>query len=194
MIRFYAFLSRMKYIERWSLMRSNVRENVMEHSYTTAVIAHALALISNKKFGGAFDPERVAVLALFHESSEVITGDLPTPVKYRNPEIQSAYKALERQAEEKLLGMLPDFLADEYRELTTAPVGEEYRLVKAADKIAAYIKCTEELAGGNGEFIKAKETIERELGRFTQPAVGYFLEECVPAFALTLDELNPEGL
>lgn len=193
MIRFYAFLSRMKNIRRWALMRATTEENVMEHSFQTAVIAHALALIADKKFGGDFDADRLAALALFHEAGEVVTGDLPTPVKYYNEDIRSAYKALEKKAEEKLLSMLPDFLAEEYRALIAQDATtEEHRLVKAADKIAAYIKCVEETAGGNGEFGRAKESLARELEKYGGEETRYFMEHCVPAFALALDELDLE--
>ncbi len=195
MTRFYAFLSRMKYIQRWSLMRASVSENIMEHSWQTSVIAHALAVIKNKKFGGQLDANRIATLALFHESSEVITGDLPTPVKYCNKTLTAAYKDLERQAEQKLLDMLPEDVREEYASLITVDIqSEEYYLVKAADKLAAYIKSIEEVASGNGEFKKAKESIAKELKKYDMPEIKYFLKECVPAFALTLDELDLEEL
>ena len=195
MTRFYAFLSRMKYIQRWSLMRANVAENIMEHSWQTAVIAHALAIIKNKKFGGKVNADHIATLALFHESSEVITGDLPTPVKYCNKTLTTAYKDLERQAEEKLLEMLPTELQEEYAPLITVDTqSEDYRIVKAADKLAAYIKSLEEVTSGNGECRKAKQSIEKELKKYEMPEVNYFLKECVPAFSLTLDELDLEEL
>ena len=151
MYKFFAFMNRKKFIERWSLMRSTVKENIMEHSEQVAEIAHALAMIRNTYYGGNLNPDRIAVIALYHEASEVITGDLPTPIKYYNPDINSAYKNLEHIANNKLLTMLPDELKPMYKDYIE-PDEESYKIVKDADKLAAYIKCIEETKVGNKEF------------------------------------------
>ncbi len=191
MYKFFAFLSRMKHIKRWSLMRSVREENIMEHSQQVAVIAHALALVSNKYFGGNVNVEKTVLLAQYHETGEVITGDLPTPIKYFNPEIRDAYKDLEKNACVKILDMLPEDLRDDYREYVIQDENtEERRLVKLADRLAAYLKCVEEIKAGNSEFKKAKATIEKELKNARRPEVDYFLKEFAPAFELTLDELD----
>ncbi len=191
MSKFFAFINRMKYIKRWSLMRSIREENIMEHSQQVAVLAHALALINNKIYGGSVDVNKVVLLAQYHEVGEVITGDLPTPIKYFNPEIKSAYKDLERNACEKILGMLPNTLQDEYREfIIPNEQTPEYKLVKYADRLAAYLKCVEEVKAGNSEFKKAKSSIEKELKKADSPEVQYYLKEFAPAFELTLDELD----
>ena len=191
MFKFFAFINRMKYIKRWSLMRSIREENIMEHSQQVAVIAHALALISNKIYGENLDVNKVVLLAQYHEVGEVITGDLPTPIKYFNPEIKSAYKDLEHNACEKILGMLPNTLMEEYREYIIADENTpEYKMVKYADRLAAYLKCVEEVKAGNSEFKKAKSSIEKELKKAESPAVQYYLKEFAPAFELTLDELD----
>ena len=191
MFKFFAFINRMKYIKRWSLMRSIREENIMEHSQQVAVLSHALALINNKIYGGNLDVNKVVLLAQYHEVGEVITGDLPTPIKYFNPEIKSAYKDLEHNACEKILGMLPNTLMDEYREFIIADENtEEYKMVKYADRLAAYLKCVEEVKAGNSEFKKAKSSIEKELKKADSPAVQYYLKEFAPAFELTLDELD----
>ena len=188
---FYAFMDRMKYIKRWSLMRSVREENIMEHSQQVAVIAHALALLSNKYFGGNVNVEKTVLLAQYHETGEVITGDLPTPIKYFNPEIRDAYKDLEKNACVKILDMLPEDLREDYREYVIQDESaEERRLVKFADRLAAYLKCVEEIKAGNSEFKKAKATIEKELKSARRPEVDYFLKEFAPAFELTLDELD----
>jgi len=191
MFKFFAFINRMKYIKRWSLMRSIREENIMEHSQQVAVIAHALALISNKIYGENLDVNKVVLLAQYHEVGEVITGDLPTPIKYFNPEIKSAYKDLEHNACKKILGMLPNTLMEEYREFIIADeTTPEYKMVKYADRLAAYLKCVEEVKAGNSEFKKAKSSIEKELKKAESPAVQYYLKEFAPAFELTLDELD----
>lgn len=191
MYKFFAFLNRMKYIRRWSLMRSVREENIMEHSQQVSVIAHALALINNKIFGGTVDVNKTVLLAQYHEVGEVITGDLPTPIKYFNPEIKNAYKDLEKGASEKLLNMLPETLKEEYREYIL-PDEEtyEYKLVKAADRLSAYLKCVEEVKAGNSEFKKAKTSIGGELKNSKLKEVEYYLKEFAPAFDLTLDELD----
>ena len=180
---FYAYLDRMKYIKRWQLMRSTREENIMEHSQSVAILAHALAVIKNEEFGGSVDESKAVLYALYHETSEVMTGDLPTPIKYYNKNIQGAYKELERTACEKMKNKIAPFvLADEN--------SEEYKIVKAADRLSAYIKCLEELKCGNGEFAKAKKSIEQDLKSRKMPEVDYFFEKFIPAFSLTLDELE----
>ena len=191
MYKFFAFINRMKYIKRWSLMRSVKEENIMEHSQQVAVIAHALALINNKICKGTVDVNKVVLLAQYHEVGEVITGDLPTPIKYFNPEIKSAYKDLEKNASEKLINMLPETLKEEYREYVMPnEESEEYKLVKCADRLSAYLKCVEELRLGNAEFKKAKNSILSDLKAYKRPEVDYYLKEFAPAFELALDELD----
>lgn len=190
MYKFFAYLDRMKYIKRWSLMHSTTNENIMEHSQQVAVIAHALATISNVYFGANLDANSIAVKALFHETSEVMTGDLPTPIKYFNPEIRDAYKSLEKLANERLLSLLPSQLSAEYAKIVMDDVSEEHKFVKYADKICAYIKCVDEVKRGNAEFAKAKETIFKEINAFRSKEVDYFMGNFLPAFSLTLDELD----
>ena len=191
MYKFFAFLNRMKYIKRWSLMRSIREENIMEHSQQVAVIAHALALINNKIYGGNVDVNKVVLYAQYHEVGEVITGDLPTPIKYFNPEIKTAYKDLENKACERILGMLPETLKSEYAEFIMPDTdSEEYKTVKAADRLAAYLKCVEEIKAGNSEFKKAKTSIGNELKGLKRLDVEYYLKEFAPAYELTLDELD----
>ena len=191
MSKFFAYLNRMKYIKRWSLMRSIREENIMEHSQSVAVIAHALALITNKIYGGNVDEKKIVLLAQYHEVGEVITGDLPTPIKYFNPEIKTAYKDLEKGACERILAMLPESLKDEYRGyILPDEKTEEYKLVKYADRLSAYLKCVEEVKAGNAEFKKAKTSIGNELKNCKNPAVEYYLKEFAPAYEFTLDELD----
>ena len=191
MYKFFGYLSRMKYIKRWSLMRSIREENIMEHSQQVAVIAHALALISNKILGNSVNVEKTVLYAQYHEVGEVITGDLPTPIKYFNPEISTAYKDLEKNACERILGMLPKELKEEYEKFVLPSTDEyEYKLVKYADKLSAYLKCVEEVKAGNSEFKKAKSTIEKELKGYKSKEVDYYLKEFAPAYELTLDELD----
>lgn len=190
MYKFFAFLDRMKYIKRWSLMHSLTGENIMEHSQQVAVIAHALAVISNTYFGGNLDANSIAVKALFHETSEVLTGDLPTPIKYFNPEIRDAYKGLEKISNERLLEYLPSQLSAEYAKIILDDSSVEHKFVKYADKIAAYIKCVDEVKMGNREFAKAHDTIRKDIEAFQSPEVNYFMENFLPAFSLTLDELD----
>ncbi|NLO81468.1 MAG: 5'-deoxynucleotidase [Clostridiales bacterium] len=192
MSHFFAYLSRMKFIQRWGLMRNTCQENIQEHSLQAAMIAHGLAIIKNKLFGGNVNPERVLALAVYHEASEVITGDLATPIKYFNPEISNAYKEIERVAANKLLDMLPDVLRDEYTGLFFIDEAdtEHWRIVKSADKICAYLKCLEEIKAGNQEFSKAMKSIKRQIDQMDAPEIKYFMEIFVPSFSLTLDELN----
>jgi 5'-deoxynucleotidase len=190
---FYAYLDRMKYIRRWQLMRSQRDENIMEHSQSVAMLAHALAVIRNKLYGGNVNVEKTVLYAMYHEISEVLTGDLPTPIKYHNRNIQAAYKDLERSAAEKMAEMLPDELKSELSPCILADEdSEEYKVVKAADRLSAYIKCLEELRAGNGEFEKAKKSIEEDLHSRNLPEVEYFFAHFIESFSLTLDEL--EGL
>lgn len=192
MHHFFAYLSRMKFIHRWGLMRNTKPENIQEHSLEVAMIAHALALIKNKYYQGSLNPERVLALAVYHESGEVITGDLATPIKYFNPKIEKAYHEIEEIAKEKLLMMLPEDLKEEYKNLLFIQDEDRnnWQLVKAADKISAYLKCLEELKGGNQEFSKALKSIKGEIDEIDLPEVRYFMKHFIPSYSLTLDELN----
>ncbi|MDO4314414.1 MAG: 5'-deoxynucleotidase [Oscillospiraceae bacterium] len=187
---FFAYISRMRFIQRWALMRNTAPENVQEHSHQVAVLAHALAVIRNEKFGGRVDPGAVAVAALYHDASEILTGDMPTPIKYDNPAIRTAYKDVEAVAERKLLNMLPEELQSAYVPVLTEVAPETERLVKAADKLSAYIKCVEELKAGNLEFREAAAQTRRALEGYGLPEVAYFLETFMDSFSLTLDELK----
>ncbi len=188
---FYAYLDRMKYIKRWQLMRSTKEENIMEHSQSVTVLAHALAVIHNEEFGGNADLLKTVLYATYHETSEVMTGDLPTPIKYYNSDIKGAYKELEKRAQEKMCDMLPEKMKKAIAPYILADEDSvEYRLVKAADRLSAYIKCLEELKCGNGEFAKAKNSIEADLKGRNMPEIEYFFTHFIPAFSLTLDELE----
>ena len=192
MSNFFAYLSRMKLINRWGLMRSVQLENIQEHSHQVALIAHALAEVENRCFGGNVDTGCVVLLAMYHDVGEVIIGDLPTPVKYFNPEIKRTYGEIENIAREKLLSMLPEDLSEAYSSLFFPDEERhEYYLVKAADKLAAYVKCLEECAAGNGEFLQAKESIKKDLKNYeAMPPVRWFMENCLEAYGKTLDELG----
>ncbi len=190
MNRFYAMISRMKYIDRWGLMNNTQTENISEHSLETAMLAHALAQIANVRFGEHIDADRAAVVGLYHDAGEIITGDMPTPVKYFNPDIISAYKAVEKAAEDKLLSLLPEDLRGIYEPVISNSDETIALYVKAADKLSALIKCVEEVRMGNREFVKAKEATERSLEQMELPALRVFMEECLPAYYLTLDELG----
>ena len=168
---FFAYISRMRFIQRWALMRNTAPENVQEHSHQVAVLAHALAVIRNEKFGGAVDPGAVAVAALYHDASEILTGDMPTPIKYDNPAIQHAYKEVEAVAEKKLLHMLPQELQSVYVPILTPADAEVEKLVKAADKLSAYIKCVEELKAGNREFEAAARQTREALTEMHLPCL-----------------------
>ena len=192
MSHLFAYFSRMKFIRRWGLMHNNYPENIQEHSQRVALITHALALIRNRMYGGDVDPERAAVLALYHDAGEVLTGDLPSPVKYFNPEIRSAYHDIEETAARKLLSMVPDELQEDYRSLLEPqPADDALReLVKAADTLCAYLKCLEELRAGNQEFASAEKSLRAAVDGLELLEVRYFVETFVPSFRLTLDELG----
>ena len=190
MEHFFAYTARMRFISRWALMRNSQPENIQEHSHQVAVLAHALAVIRNRCFGGQVDPGTVAVAALYHDASEILTGDLPTPIKYYNPAIRDAYKQVEHIACGKLVGMLPPELQPDFAEALTPTDPEVEELVKAADKLSAYLKCVEELKAGNLEFKKAREQTYAALCRNPIPALSYFMEHFLDGFELTLDELN----
>ena len=190
---FFAYISRMKLIDRWSLMRCTQRENVQEHSLQVAVIAHALTLIKNKYFGGTISPERVALCAIFHDTTEVITGDLPTPIKYYSHEIRNAYLEIEGRAADQLIDLLPEDFKEDYKNLLVIPKEESAikDIIKAADTLAAYIKCLEEQAAGNNEFRRAKKSIEEKVKSIgTRPEVEYFIQHFIPSFSLTIDEIS----
>ena len=188
---FFPMIARMRYIARWGLMRNTQPENIQEHSHQVAVLAHALAVIQNQYFGGSVDPGRVAVAALYHDASEILTGDLPTPIKYYNPDIRDAYREVEQFSAHKLLHMLPEALRPSFAPLLREGYDPGLRtLVKAADKLSAHIKCVEELKAGNAEFKQAAEQTLEALRGYGLPELDYFLEHFLPAFGLTLDELQ----
>ncbi len=182
----------MKYITRWGLMRNTFPENIQEHSLSVAIIAHALAVIRNKLFKGEVDEGKVAIFAMFHDCNEIITGDMPTPIKYQNPEINLAYKEVEDISRKKLLTMLPDELQDIYADILfhENSRGDYWKIVKAADRISAYIKCIEEIKAGNNEFRKAGESILNSISKIDMPEVRYFMDHFISSFNLTLDELD----
>lgn len=192
---FYAYISKLRWLQRWGLKRNTVNENVMEHSWEVATIAHALALIKNRFFGGTLDVNAIVVAALYHDCGEVITGDLPSPIKYHTPEITQAYKAIERQAEQELLNLLPNELQADYRDvLIEDRIAEDHRtIIKAADTIAAYIKCRTEVKAGNQEFSKAEEAVRVRLEGLNMPEVTYFMDTFIASYSLTLDELLSRG-
>ena len=188
---FFAYISRMRYIVRWSLMRNALPENIQEHSHMVAVIAHALGIIRRDVFGVPCDPNECAAVALYHDSSEILTGDLPTPIKYHSAAIRGAYSQVEALANEKLLATLPAELRGAYEPLLTGETQARlHDLVKAADKLSAYIKCIEERKAGNNEFLSAEAQTRRWLEENPLPEVAYYMEHFIPAFELTLDELG----
>lgn len=189
---FFAFISRMKYINRWGLMRSAKEENVSEHSLEVAVIAHALAVIQKRRLNMSIDAERTVLLAIYHDASEILTGDMPTPVKYFNPAIKTAYKEVELSANKSLLKMLPEDFYEEY-DPVLIPKQEDseiWKTIKAADKISAYIKCIEEEKSGNKEFVKAKQSLYKEIINMDRQDVKIFLDEFLDGYSLTLDEME----
>lgn len=188
---FFAYISRMRYIGRWSLMRNSLPENIQEHSHMVAVIAHALGVIRRDVFHIPCDPNEYAAVALYHDSSEILTGDLPTPIKYYSRSINAAYKEVEDIACRKLLATLPEELRGAFQPLINGETEERcHDLVKAADKLSAYIKCIEERRAGNDEFISAEKQTRKLLEQSPLPEVRYFMEHFIPAFELTLDELG----
>lgn len=188
--RFFALISRMRYIGRWGLMRNTFQENIQEHSHMVAVLAHGLAMIQRDILGQPADPDRCASAALFHDASEIFTGDLPTPIKYYNPAIKKAYKEVEAVSCRKLLSMLPAQLQKGYEPLLTESDEEVRDIVKAADKLSAYIKCVEELKAGNTEFESAARQTEQSLREMELPCLDWFMEHCLDSFRLNLDELE----
>ncbi len=188
---FYAYISKIRWLQRWGLKRNVITENVMEHSWEVATIAHALGTIHNRCFGGNVDVNAVVVAALYHDCGEVITGDMPSPIKYHSPEITQAYKAVEKQAERELLSLLPEALQADFRAVLLheeiPPV--HMQIIKAADTLCAYIKCRSEVMAGNPEFSQAEMDVRARLSRFDMPEVAYFLDTFVPSYGLTLDEL-----
>lgn len=187
---FFAMISRMKYIDRWGLMNNTKTENISEHSLEVAILAHALVNIANVRLGEDLDADKAAVIAMFHDAGEIITGDMPTPIKYYNPEIKNAYKAIEKVAEDRLISMLPEDLREIYRPVISNEDKILEKYVKAADKLSALIKCVEEVRMGNNEFLKAKEATEQSIADMRLPALDIFMTECMPAYYLTLDELG----
>ena len=188
---FYAMLSRMKHINRWGLMRNTRSENIQEHSLHVAIVAHALALIKNRYFNGCVDAERAAVVAMFHDCDEILTGDLPTPIKYFNESILSAYREVEDAAKNRLLTMLPEEMRQEYRDIfhhDNERDRELWGIVKAADTISAYVKCLEEIAGGNTEFATAAKSTLEKINAMDMPEVRIFMRDYIGAYSLTLDE------
>jgi len=192
MNNFFAMLYRMRYIDRWGLMNNTRVENISEHSLDVAVLSHALVTIANKRFSANLSADRAAVLGMFHDASDIITGDLPTPVKYYNEEIKNAYKQIEDVSEQSLLKMLPEDLREEYEELVSSKKADKELLpyVKAADKLSALIKCISEIRMGNSEFLKAERTIREALENIQLPALSVFMKEFLPSYELTLDELE----
>jgi len=187
---FFAYIGRMRNIVRWALMHNTYSENVQEHSHMVAVLAHALAVIRVRVYGGAADPGQVAAAALYHDATEILTGDMPTPIKYYNPRIKDTYREVERVAEEKLLSLLPEELRGDYEPVLRIEDPGVRELVKAADKLSAYLKCVEELKAGNAEFRRAAEQTRAALEAMGLPEVDYFMEHFAPSFSKTLDELE----
>lgn len=190
MSHFFAYINRMRFINRWALMRNSYTENIQEHSHQVAVLAHALAVIRNRLFGGNVEEGEVIAAALYHDASEILTGDLPTPIKYYNPRIRDAYKQVEQVACDKLLHMLPDALQESYERILRPANPQVEELVKAADKLSAHIKCLEELKAGNGEFRAAAEQTRQAMEQMHLPELQYFCENFLDSFALTLDEME----
>ncbi len=189
MSKFFAFISRMKFINRWALMRNTSYESLVSHSHEVAVIAHALCVIGNRRLNKDYDENYAAVIALYHDASEIITGDMPTPVKYFNSELKDAYKDVEKKANEKLLNLLPNDLKGDFDDILF--YDEKYRkIIKSADKISALIKCEEELKMGNCEFKQAKKTISTAIEKIDCEEANIFLKEFFPYYSLSLDELN----
>lgn len=198
---FFAMMARMKYIERWALMRNSATENISEHSMEVAMLAHGLAIIGNEKHGKNYNVEKAALMGLYHDATEIITGDMPTPVKYHDDDIKTAYKRVEAAAGKSLVGMLPDYMQRYYEplflsenaasdELESKELSDLWRIVKAADKLSALIKCIEEEKAGNKEFSTAHLTIFTALSKMQMPEIDTFIEDFLPAYSKTLDELS----
>ena len=192
MNNFFGMLSRMKYINRWGLMRNNINENIAEHSLQVAIIAHGLAVIGNKRFGRNLNAEHIAMMGIMHDTTEIITGDLPTPIKYYAPEIRDAYKKVENIAANQLLKELPEDMQEAYENILIEDDSIEWKYVKAADKLSAYIKCIEEKNTGNTDFAKAEDTIRKALEDMQMEEIDVFIEEFLPAYVMTLDEINKQ--
>lgn len=190
MNNFFGMLARMKYITRWGLMRNTLKENIAEHSLDVAIIAHALAIIGNVYFGKENDADHIAVLAMFHDATEIITGDMPTPIKYYAPEIRDSYKKVEEVAANQLLDELPDEMRKIYSEIMIEKKNDQWKYVKAADKLSAYIKCIEESRMGNTDFEKAQETIKKSIESMEMPEVELFIKKFLQSYSITIDEIN----
>ena len=190
---FFAYINRMKFIQRWGLMRNTMPENDMEHALQAAMIAHAIAVMGNIRYNRGYNAEYIMALAMYHDASEVITGDLPTPIKHHNPAIKMEYSKLEDIAAQKLISMLPPDLREYYTPLIAHDeTTDEWKIVKAADRICAYIKCLEERKSGNQEFESARKSVKKTLDQIALDDVQDFIMECVPGFAMTLDEISEE--
>lgn len=192
MYHFFAMMSRMKYIDRWALMRNSIPENISEHSLEVSMLSHALAVIGNRRFSRKLNSEKAALIGLYHDSTEILTGDMPTPIKYYNPDIKKAFKEIEQTSAEKLLHMLPEDLRPDFECLFFPSEEDEYlfRLVKAADKLSALIKCIEEAKTGNREFVRAEVALRVSLEDMKLDEVTSFMQDFLPSYSLTLDELN----
>ncbi len=190
MNNFYGMLARMKYINRWGLMRNTINENIAEHSLEVAIIAHALAVIANTRFHKNLNAEHIAMMGIMHDTTEIITGDLPTPIKYYAPEIRDAYKKVEDIAAHQLLSEIPEDMQDSYRDILIEDDSIEWKYVKAADKMSAYIKCIEEKNMGNTDFEKAQATIKHSLDEMNMEEIKVFIDEFLPSYTMTLDEIN----
>ncbi|MBQ1861902.1 MAG: 5'-deoxynucleotidase [Clostridia bacterium] len=185
---FFSVINRMKYINRWGLMRNIEKENLQQHSHETAVLAHALATIANERFDAGINADRAAVLALYHDASEIVTGDLPTPIKYGTPELRNSYAKKEEHAKNILINRLPDYLKPVYTDILDSESAPEWPYVKTADTLSAYIKCVTEIKAGNTEFSAAEKNIYKKLEKNPLPALHVFMEEFLPAYGRTLDE------
>ncbi|MFQ9515638.1 MAG: 5'-deoxynucleotidase [Eubacterium sp.] len=190
MNNFFGMLARMKYINRWGLMRNTITENIAEHSLEVAIIAHSLAIIGNTYFKKKLNAEHIAVLAIMHDTTEIITGDLPTPIKYYAPEIRDSYKKVEKIAANQLLSELPEQMRQEYEKILIEEQNQDWKYVKAADKLSAYIKCIEEANMGNTDFKKAEETLKKSVESMKMEEVDYFMKNFLPSYTMTLDEIN----
>lgn len=190
MNNFFGMIARMKYIDRWGLMRNTINENIAEHSLEVAVIAHALAVIGNVRCGKKLNAEHIAMLGIMHDTTEIITGDLPTPIKYYAPEIRDAYKKVENIAAHQLLSEIPEDMQEAYRDILIEDDSEDWKYVKAADKLSAYIKCIEERSNGNTDFKKAETATKKALDEMNMEEIGIFIKEFLPSYTMTLDEIN----